>query len=228
MSPIVTLEVAAASFVGSHFLLSHPLRRPLVRAMGEKAFLGVYSLVAFATFGWMIWAASRIGPEAPLWTDFSTSDVGITLASLMVWLGTVLFVGSFRGNPALPHPDEQMRPVKEPRGVFRITRHPMMWGFALWGFAHLIVNSTPSGLIISEAIIVLALVGALLQDMKKRRLHGKTWRDWEAQTSFVPFGRGLASPGTMPLVAGTLLFLAATWAHGALGYRPAGPWAFLG
>ena len=228
MSPIVTLEVAAASFVGSHFLLSHPLRRPLVRAMGEKAFLGVYSLVAFATFGWMIWAAGRIGPETPQWTDFSTSDVGITLASLFVWLGTILFLGSFRGNPAFPHPGAAMTTMPEPRGVFRITRHPMMWGFALWGIGHLIVNSTPSGLIISEAIIVLALVGALLQDMKKQRLIGAPWRDWQRRTSFVPFGRGLASPGAGPFVIGTLVFLAATWAHGALGYRPAGPWAFLG
>lgn len=228
MTPIVTLEVAAASFVGTHFLLSHPLRKPLVRRVGEKAFLGLYSLVALATFGWMIWAAWRIGPETPRWSEFAASDAGIVIASLLVWLGAVLFVGSFRNNPALPHPEARTRPIGEAKGVFRITRHPMMWGFALWGIAHVIVNATPSGLIVSEAIIVLALVGAVLQDMKKAGRYGAAWRDWRARTSFLPFGRGLASPGTVPLVVGTLLFLAATWAHGALGYRPAGPWAFLG
>ena len=41
--------VAAITFVGTHFLMSHPLRAPLVRAVGEKGFLGLYSLVAFAT-----------------------------------------------------------------------------------------------------------------------------------------------------------------------------------
>ena len=40
-------NVAAASiaFVGSHFLLSHPLRAPLVRVMGEAAFLALYSVI---------------------------------------------------------------------------------------------------------------------------------------------------------------------------------------
>jgi uncharacterized membrane protein len=225
MSPIGMLELAAASFVGSHFVLSHPLRKPLVKAMGEKGFLGFYSLVAFATLGWMVWASWQVGPESPMST---LGTAGWIVASLLVWLGSILFVGSHKGNPALPHPDEAMKPVKDPWGVFRITRHPMMWGFALWGIGHAMVNSTPSGLIVSEAIIVLALVGALLQDMKKRRRHGKVWRDWLDRTSFLPFGRGLRSPGTMALVGGTILFLVATFAHGALGYRPAGPWAFLG
>jgi uncharacterized membrane protein len=147
---------------------------------------------------------------------------------LLVWLGTILFVGSFKNNPALPHPEAGRRPIGEPKGVFRITRHPMMWGFGLWGVAHVIVNPTPSGLIIAEAIIVLALIGAMLQDVKKEELYGDTWRQWQQATSFVPFGRGLASPGTTALVGGTVLFLLGTWAHGALGYMPAGPWAFLG
>ena len=42
---------AAIAFVGTHFLLSHPLRAPLVARVGEKGFLGLYSLVAFATLG---------------------------------------------------------------------------------------------------------------------------------------------------------------------------------
>lgn len=223
MTPLVQLEIAAASFVASHFILSHPLRRPLVNAMGEKAFLGVYSLVAFGTLGWMIWAAGLVPAAAQKWEAGQAMWI---VASILVWLGSILFVGSHKGNPALPHPDEAMKPVGEPWGVFRITRHPMMWGFALWAIGHAIVNSTPSGLVISEAIGVLALVGAALQDRKKSRLYGANWDAWAAKTSYLPFGRGLAWPGTMAFVAGTVLFLVATWAHGALGYRPAGFWAF--
>ena len=36
--------------------LSHPLRAALVARLGERGFLGLYSLVAFATLGWMILA----------------------------------------------------------------------------------------------------------------------------------------------------------------------------
>ena len=65
------------------------------------------------------------------------------------------------------------------------------------------------------------------QDRKKARLVGEPWRDWVRRTSFIPFGRGLASPGGFALIGGTVLWLGATWAHGALGYRPAGIWAFF-
>jgi uncharacterized membrane protein len=29
--------------------------------------------------------------------------------------------------------------AKVPTGVFRVTRHPMMWGIALWGLSHMLV-----------------------------------------------------------------------------------------
>lgn len=225
MTPLVQLEIAAASFVGSHFLLSHPLRRPLVRALGERGFQGLYSLVALATFGWMILSARAIGPEASRW---DLGEGGVIAASLLMWLGSILFAGSFAGNPALPSGPGGPRIPAEPRGVFRITRHPMMWGFGLWALTHMIANPTPSGLVIAEAVFVLAILGAALQDFKKRRLVGSAWRQWERKSPFFPFTRGLAGPGWFAFSAGTVLFLAATWAHGALGYRMAGPWALLG
>ena len=225
MDAMTHLELAAASFVGTHFLLSHPLRRPLVRLAGERGFLGLYSLVAFATFGWMVWALGKVGPETPKW---QATEWMVAAASLLSWIGAILFVGSFARNPALPHPEARPRDFGEPKGVFRVTRHPMMWGFGLWALAHALVNPTPSGLVLAEAIFVLAIVGAALQDFKKRRIVGGAWRQWEGRTSFFPFLAGRAWPGAMPVVLGTILFLVATWAHGALGYRLAGPWHWLG
>ena len=37
---------AATAFVGTHFLLEHPLRKPIVDIVGNTAFLGIYSAVA--------------------------------------------------------------------------------------------------------------------------------------------------------------------------------------
>ena len=48
------LTFSALLFVGLHFLMSHALRAPLVRAVGEGPFRGIYSLVALITFGGMI------------------------------------------------------------------------------------------------------------------------------------------------------------------------------
>jgi hypothetical protein len=52
---------------------------------------------------------------------------------------------------------------------------------------------------------------------------GDSWHEWTAETAFVPFTRGLAYPGTVALIGGTLLFLVATWAHPI----PAGIWRWI-
>ena len=56
---LLSLLAASIALVGTHFLLSHPLRAPIVGAIGTGAFLGLYSLVALATLGWMAAAFPR-------------------------------------------------------------------------------------------------------------------------------------------------------------------------
>ena len=227
MSALWMFLLASAAFVGTHFLMSHPLRAGMVNALGEKGFAGVYSLVSLLLLGWMIWAypAASASAPSPLW-DAGTG--GFIVATLLMWLGSVLFVGSLRRNPALPRPGRQLTRIDEPRGVYSITRHPMMWGFALWGMVHAIVDPTKASLVLTGAIILLALLGAHFQDGKKDRLMGDVWRDYRVRTSFLPFGRGAWSIDAFALIGGTLFWLVATWAHGALVYRPAGIWAFFG
>jgi uncharacterized membrane protein len=212
------LFLSSIAFVGTHFLLSHPLRGPLVRTMGEKPFRGFYSLVSLITFGLMIYFYRAIGREPPLW---NAGDAGWIVGTLLMWFGSILFVGSFLKNPALVGAPG---PSGGPAGVLRITRHPMMWGFAIWAAVHLMLLAQPKSLVFDGAIILLALAGAAGQDAKKGRAMGDAWHEWTAQTAFVPFTRGVAYPGTVALVGGTLLFLIATWAHPI----PAGIWRWIG
>ena len=227
MSGLGMLALASVVFVGTHFLMSHPLRAAMVGKLGERGFAGVYSLVSLLTFGWMIWAYPSASAEAPgpLW---DAGQVGWIAATVLMLLGSVLFMGSLRRNPAFPRPGKPIQRIDDPNGVYAITRHPMMWGFALWAGVHAIVNPTPANLVVDVAIAFLALVGAALQDGKKEQQLGDLWRGWKAKTSFVPYGRGVKSADAFALTTGTVLWLAATWAHGALGYRPAGIWAFIG
>ena len=201
------LFFSAIAFVGTHFLMSHPLRGPMVRALGEKAFSGVYSLVSLLTFGAMVYFYRIIGREPPLW---AVPDWVWIAGTLLMWLAAILFVGSFVRNPAFPGAPA---PKGGPTGVFGITRHPMMWSFAIWAAVHLAVIAMPKALVLDGAIIILALVGAALQDRKKAAAMGATWHEWTAQTAFVPFTRGLSNPGAVALIGGTLLFLIATWMH---------------
>ena len=57
------LVVATLVFLATHFVTSTPLRAALVNAMGEWPYRGLYSLVAFVTLGWMIWAYAKAPPE---------------------------------------------------------------------------------------------------------------------------------------------------------------------
>jgi uncharacterized membrane protein len=88
----------------------------------------------------------------------------------------------------------------------------------------------------SATVAFLALIGSAGQDAKKARLMGEAWRGWAARTSFLPFARQLAGRAawadTVPrghaLFGGIVLWIAATWAHGAFGYMTAGVWRWIG
>lgn len=220
---LTQVVLAVVAFVGTHFLMSHPLRAPLVAWLGERGFLGLYTLVSFATFGWIVWAMMRVGPEPFLWTAPPWTWL---LGAAVMLVASILLVGSLIGNPALPGmPTEQ----REPRGVFAVTRHPMMWGFALWAFSHALVWAQPSVLVLTSGIALLALGGAAGQDAKKTRLQPHFWPEWKAKTAFVPF-TGPASPrawwpGWGVMLGGLALWLLATWLHPMLGAPAVGVWA---
>jgi uncharacterized membrane protein len=211
------LFFGAIAFVGTHFLMSHPLRAMLVRRMGAKGFQGFYSLVSLILFGVMIWSYHAIGRERQAWEP---TEWAFGVGAVLMWVGAILFTGSFVGNPALPGAPG---PRGGPKGVFAITRHPMMWSFALWAITHILVVAQPKAVIFYGSILVLALVGSYFQDRKKAGLMGDTWHEWTAQTAFIPFTRGFAYPGTFALVGGTVLYVVATWLHPL----PVGVWRWI-
>ncbi|WP_343347940.1 NnrU family protein [Sphingomicrobium sp. XHP0239] len=225
MNALGWLAFWSVAFAATHLAMSHPLRTPMVRMLGEKGFSAVYSIVSLVT---LVMAARSYGPAqidaAWLW-GVSVPMWGV--GSLLMWIGSIAFVGSLVKNPALPHPDADAYAARPATGVFATTRHPMMWGFALWGVTHILVNPTWPSIVLSLAIIVTALGGAWGQDIKKRRLMGESWSEWEANTSYFPFARGFHAPGMFALIGGTILFFVATYAHGWLGRAPVGLWTWF-
>ena len=229
------LIVALAAFVGTHFLMSHPVRAALVKALGQNGFLGLYSLVSIATFVWAIFAFQSAPDGTPTW---AAGDGLWTLATVLMLVGSILFAGSLVGNPALPGPPDVAKAAtaKPARGVFAITRHPMMWGFASWALVHLLVSPQPKVIALTVAIGFLALAGSKGQDAKKAALMGESWRDWSSRTSFIPFANqlsgksswGMAWPGRTVVLAGIVLWLLATWLHPMLGGPIAGIWRWMG
>ncbi len=229
MDGTMLVAVAAGSFVGTHFLLSHPLRAPIVNAIGAGGFTIIYALVAFATLGWMSHAYRAAPATLALW---EAGDGLWAIATLLMLVASILLMGSLLGNPALPGPVKDAPKVA--RGAFGITRHPMMWSFALWGVSHILVYPVAANIIIAVAIIVLALLGAALQDKKKEKLQTAMWRDWESRTGYWPFAAIAAGKakfgGFRPhdLAGGVVIWLAATWAHIPAAGIAAGIWRWIG
>lgn len=218
------LLAANVAFVGSHLAMSHPLRAPMVKALGDKAFQGVYSLISFAALG-AVYFAFIAAPSADLG---GSGEAGWVLATVLTWPAMVLLAGSFLGNPALPTPMAEEQARAEPKGVFLVTRHPMMWAIGLWAASHIVLWWSTRTLITAFAIGFLALLGSWFQDRKKRELMGAAWAEWSAKTSYWPrFGK-LPSVGAVPLVAGTALWLLASWIHLWRAGIPAGVLRWVG
>ena len=227
MEGYASLVTACALFIGTHFLMSHPFRSRLVKRIGEGGFLGFYSLVSLATFGWMIWTFKNAPAGEYHWVP---NDVIWSVASVLTLLAAVFYCGSMIRNPALPNPDpnaSKALAAQSPSGMFLVTRHPMMWGFALWGIAHILVAPRTDNFIFVGSIIFLALVGAWAQERKKIAALGDGWRSWQARTSYWPRLSQLGRIGWRLWLAGITLWLAATWSHNFFGAYGAGLFRWL-
>jgi uncharacterized membrane protein len=226
VSDLGLLAVLVGAFVLSHMLLSHPLRAPLVARLGEKGFALLYSVVAFACFGGAAQLWRQI-PQERLW-DTPASAYGPAMLAMLA--AAILFVGSVSSpNPAM------MPGVKgDPKGVQRITRHPMMWSFAIWAAVHITMSADPRTIVLAAGVATLALVGSALQDGKKKA-QNPSYATHMARTSHMPFwailsGRQPVSalwPGLVPVVGGVLLWLTFLWAHPMLIGVPAVDWSYL-
>src|SRR5262249_1108477 len=78
--------------------------------------------------------------------------------------------------------------AQPPRGIQRVTRHPMLWSFALWAAVHIIGNGDSAAIVFFGAFLVTALAGMPSIDAKLARRDPATWQALAAATSIVPFG----------------------------------------
>jgi uncharacterized membrane protein len=221
---IWNLVAANVAFVGTHFAMSHPLRAAMVKALGAGGFQVAYSVVSFATLGW-VYFAFVAAPPADLG---GSGEIGWIIATALTLPAMILLAGSFMGNPALPTPMAEAQARAEPKGVFRVTRHPMMWAIGLWAASHLVLFWSTRTMVTALAMGTLALVGAKMQDAKKEVLMGDAWTEWESKTSYWPRWGKLVAVGALPLLAGTALWLAGSWVHLWRAGIPAGVFRWLG
>jgi len=69
----------------------------------------------------------------------------------------------------------------------RITRHPFLWGTAIWALGHMIANGRAADLILFGDLFALALLGTASIDAKRQRALGERYSIFKTKTSNIPF-----------------------------------------
>ena len=181
MDPLTQLCAACLAFLATHFVSSTPLRPAIAGAIGEKAWLGLYTLVAFATLGWMIWAYNRT-PVEVLWPGLRHAP-----ALLMPFSFVLLACGLLQRNPTAVGQAKALKTDQPAPGILRITRHPVMWSFILWSAAHVLARGELKATVFFGTFLLLAALGALLIDQRKEKALGEDWQRFAKATSYFPF-----------------------------------------
>lgn len=198
------LFFAMLAFVGGHLVISgSPLRWAMVGVVGERGFMALFSIYALATLVWVV-ASFGAAPNPPLWD----APDWLRWANLVVTALAIALVvlGVTSRNPTMI-----MQTLADPSapGVLAITRHPTMSGIALWAIGHLAVNGHGAAVILFGGIAVLALVGPVLQERRKRAKLGEDWDRFVAVTSHVPFAAILAGRARLSLTGADWIRIAA-------------------
>ena len=180
MNPTTQLILATSSFLILHLVPSTPLRAPLVARLGQRAYLGIYSVVAAITLVWMCWAYAQ-APREFLWEGWRF------LPLLLMPLSLILVAAGYTTpNPTAVMQERRLQSAEPARGFVRITRHPLMWGIALWAGAHVAARGDTKSLIFFGGLLALALLGTVLIDRRRAAL-GADWQRFTAVTSNIPF-----------------------------------------
>jgi uncharacterized membrane protein len=225
MDPMAMLALATVVFLLTHYISSTPLRSGLVVVLGENGYLGFYTLISFATLGWTIWAYIR-APYERLWVgdEFKVWAVVLMPVSLVL-----IACGALIRNPSAVRQERAVRYMDEPRGILRVTRHPILWGIALWAAVHLVARGDMASVILFGAMLLLAVSGTVLQDRRKERTIGVDWQRFVSVTSNVPFAAIIGGRnqfrfdeiGWRKVFAGLALYFVLVFLHPYLfGARP--------
>ncbi|MEI9995976.1 MAG: NnrU family protein [Rhizomicrobium sp.] len=225
------LYAAAAVFLGIHLLIAGTrLRDAITATIGEGIYLALFSLASLGAIAWLCIAynaAQASGANRALY-DLGTGvrDAGIAVVLLAFLIGVP---GLMMANPTSVKQEGAAAKDGTVRGILRVTRHPFLWGVALWAAFHLAANGDLASVVLFGTFFALALFGTVSIDAKRRRKLGAAWEGFAARTSNVPFAAILAGRNTFKareyfdwrFVLALLIFAAVLFGHArVIGVSP--------
>ena len=189
-----TLIAAALAFLGIHVLVSGTrLRDAITNRIGERPYLGLFSLASLVVIVWLVSAYNAAYASAE---NRVLYDLGIGVRHLAIPIVALAFLLGVQGllapNPTSVQQEKSAATEGTVKGVLRITRHPFLWGVVLWSAFHVAANGDLASVIFFATFFVVALLGTFLIDAKRKRKLGPVWDSFAYRTSNLPFAAALS------------------------------------
>ncbi len=165
----LTFFLPLALFVASHVLIARSGLKPaLISRLGERGYLAAYSALSAALMAWIV-AALLAAPRVLLWTPPPGARIFAIAATFIAF--ALLGAGAASPNPwSVAFRRAGYNPARP--GVVGFIRHPIIWGFGLWGLAHLPANGDWPSIALFGGAFAFALLGARSVEKRRRRALG--------------------------------------------------------
>ena len=186
---MTNLIVAAVAFRLLHLVVSGTsVREAAIEAIGRGFYMGLFSLASVCLLAWLIIAYGGVwhAPDDKAYWHATAATKWIQLfAQLIAFLFVV--AGLSTRNPTAVAQEGALDSPDVVHGMLRVTRHPFLWGVAIWAAGHLLVNGDLAGIVLFGTMLILALFGTVSIDAKRERAAGEAWNAFAAKTSNIPF-----------------------------------------
>jgi uncharacterized membrane protein len=216
MTAALLIAVLWIAFAGSHMVLSSRSLRPkVIAALGDDfRFQGLYSLVALGIFVPLVTIYFRHKHEGPyLGRLIETPALRWLIFIAMGATFAMAVAGLVRPSPASVVPG-----AAEVRGIYHVTRHPVLMALGLYGLLHLcVVSINATELAFFAGFPLFVWIGAQHQDQRKLATNPDFKRFYEA-TPFLPFSRpaGVLTAlreQPIPIALGIAITVVIRWFH---------------
>ena len=161
------LVILLGAFVALHLVPFQPrLRARLRQALGP----GVYRLAFTGASVASLVGAFVLADAAPVVVLWQAGEAGRWLALFATSLAFVLLAAAYLG-----------------REGWRLARHPMLAGVAIWAAAHVLATGTLGHVLTFGSLTVYAFAAMTLSDRRLAAEHPARWAEVQRTTSLVPF-----------------------------------------